>query len=165
MIRSGRLNRYDVLFAQPQLASTSCLEGTCSLVGCFYQLLFNTSAITLFSVLLVMFRTHFYLIAIGAIIALSTSVLADTRNWNPQGDGCVDPKGFLSCYQKNIDAAVGCTKVCNSTATPPSLYSNCIQGCDGFWLASNIGCWIQSCWNEVSDADMILLCNGIANII
>ncbi|KAH8671937.1 hypothetical protein BGZ60DRAFT_527375 [Tricladium varicosporioides] len=84
------------------------------------------------------------------IFVLCTGVIADARNYNPTGEGCVDPKGFLSCYQKNIDAAVGCTGQCNNTTPANSATrQNCILGCNGGWLASNIGCWIQSCWNQV----------------
>lgn len=84
------------------------------------------------------------------IFVLCTGVIADTRNYNPTGEGCVDPKGFLSCYQKNIDAAVGCTGQCNNTTPANSATrQNCYLGCNGGWLASNIGCWIKSCWNQV----------------
>lgn len=28
-------------------------------------------------------------------------------------------------------------------------YQNCILGCEGLWQASNVGCWMESCWNQV----------------
>jgi hypothetical protein len=97
-----------------------------------------------------MFLSHFRFAIIGVLAILCSHVIADTRNWNPQGDGCVDPKGFLSCYQDNSDTAVGCVQLCNQTATVDTgNYDNCVLGCNGQWLASNIGCWVQSCWNEV----------------
>ncbi|KAH6714288.1 hypothetical protein DL95DRAFT_368996 [Leptodontidium sp. 2 PMI_412] len=84
------------------------------------------------------------------ITALASVVAADARNWNPTGQGCVDTDGFLSCYQSRVDDAVGCVKACNSTTKAGTeLNQNCILGCNGAWLAGNIGCWIQGCWNQV----------------
>ncbi|KAF8847563.1 hypothetical protein BDZ45DRAFT_320904 [Acephala macrosclerotiorum] len=78
------------------------------------------------------------------------SVVCDTRNWNPTGQGCVDPKGFLSCYDNQSSNAVSCTAFCDSnTVKGTKAYTDCILGCNGAWLASNVGCWIQSCWNQV----------------
>jgi hypothetical protein len=66
-----------------------------------------------------------------------------TTNWNPNGDGCVDTKGFLSCYQTEATKGTNCLNSCASND------QNCVDGCTGFWLASNVGCWLQSCWNQV----------------
>lgn len=84
------------------------------------------------------------------ISAFVTTVVADARNWNPTGEGCVDTQGFLSCYEAQTNNAVGCIKVCNSTTKAATqINQDCILGCNGAWLAGNIGCWIQSCWNQV----------------
>ncbi|CZR69644.1 uncharacterized protein PAC_19544 [Phialocephala subalpina] len=77
-------------------------------------------------------------------------VICDTRNWNPTGQGCVDPNGFLSCYATQSSNAVSCVGFCDSnTVKGTGAYTDCILGCNGAWLASNVGCWIQSCWNQV----------------
>jgi hypothetical protein len=96
---------------------------------------------------------YFYLISAILLVGLCSTVVADlTVNYNPTGAGCVDSKGFLSCYQAQIDKAVSCNKACNSTIPDynSNVYQNCVLGCTGSWLAGNIGCWIQSCWNQVS---------------
>jgi len=87
---------------------------------------------------------------ISALSLLISFVTADARNWNPNGDGCVDSKGFLSCYQEAVDNAVGCVGTCNTTTTSDT-YDDCLLGCGGYQLAANVGCWIESCWNEVLD--------------
>ena len=79
------------------------------------------------------------------------AAFADTTNYNPTGEGCVDPKGFLTCYQTQINKASSCSGLCNSTdAAGTSALKQCELGCDGQWHAGNIACWIQSCWNQVS---------------
>ncbi|KAH8589623.1 hypothetical protein B0O99DRAFT_692358 [Bisporella sp. PMI_857] len=84
------------------------------------------------------------------VCGLVSTVAADARNWNPTGAGCVDTDGFLSCYETQANNAVSCLKVCNSTTEAATqINQNCILGCNGAWLAGNIGCWIQSCWNQV----------------
>ncbi|KAH7416638.1 hypothetical protein BKA64DRAFT_655640 [Cadophora sp. MPI-SDFR-AT-0126] len=84
------------------------------------------------------------------MLGLATIIVADARNWNPTGQGCVDTDGFLTCYQARIDDAVGCVKACNSTSKAGTqINQDCILGCNGAWLAGNIGCWIQGCWNQV----------------
>jgi hypothetical protein len=77
-------------------------------------------------------------------------VIADPRNFNPSGEGCVDQSGFLSCYKSQAVAAVDCENFCvTSTKKGSEEAESCSRGCGGHWLAANIGCWIQSCWNEV----------------
>jgi len=76
---------------------------------------------------------------------------ADTTNYNSTGQGCVDPKRFLACYQTQINKASSYSGLCNSTdATGTAALKQCELGCDGLWHAGNIACWIQSCWNQVS---------------
>jgi hypothetical protein len=73
-----------------------------------------------------------------------------TTNWNPYGEGCVDPTGFLSCYATQSSKASSCTSACASSNTKgSSTYNICVNECKELWLADNIGCWIQSCWNQV----------------
>lgn len=86
-------------------------------------------------------------IFIVQLLALCSHVTADARNYNPTGEGCVDPDGFLSCYKSNEDQAVSCLSFCDTT--PGTIHNNCILGCSNAQLASNIGCWIQGCWNQV----------------
>lgn len=90
------------------------------------------------------------LLAAVILASAPTSVLCDTRNWNPTGQGCVDPKGFLSCYDTRSSNAVSCVSFCDSdTVKGTGAYEDCILGCGGAQLAGNVGCWIQSCWNQV----------------
>ena len=73
-----------------------------------------------------------------------------TTNWNPSGEGCVDPTGFVSCYASQSSAASACTNTCASSNTKgSSQYNICTNQCRELWLADNVGCWIQSCWNQV----------------
>jgi hypothetical protein len=95
------------------------------------------------------FASGSWTIALG--LCLASTVLGDTRDWNPTGDGCVDSTGFLSCYETQSNNAVSCVQFCESNNVKGTqVYQDCILGCNGAWLASNLGCWIQSCWNQVS---------------
>jgi hypothetical protein len=73
-----------------------------------------------------------------------------TTNWNPTGEGCVDPTGFVSCYNDHSNTGVSCQTACannNKKGTPE--YNTCMDACEALWLAGNVGCWLQSCWNQV----------------
>ncbi|KAE9375265.1 hypothetical protein N431DRAFT_369506 [Stipitochalara longipes BDJ] len=73
-----------------------------------------------------------------------------TTNWNPSGEGCVDPTGFVSCYATQSSSALSCTNTCASNNKKGSSeYNICVNECKELWLATNVGCWIQSCWNQV----------------
>ncbi|KAH7346145.1 hypothetical protein BKA65DRAFT_594710 [Rhexocercosporidium sp. MPI-PUGE-AT-0058] len=48
-------------------------------------------------------------------VVLASAGVANTRNWNPIGEGCVDTDGFLACYQARVDDAAGCVRSCDST--------------------------------------------------
>ncbi len=94
--------------------------------------------------------------SLGLLTALGFSSLVhgDTRNWNPSGQGCVDPSGYLSCYKAQSDQAVSCVDFCTSSEPAGSEeLTLCEAGCGGAWLAGNIGCWIQGCWNQVCGLD------------
>lgn len=93
-----------------------------------------------------------------ALLASSSVVLGAstnfTTNWNPNGDGCVDTKGFLSCYDTQASQGTTCVDNCaNTNKEGTTAYQDCVNGCTGLWLASNVGCWLQSCWNQVSLLD------------
>jgi hypothetical protein len=80
---------------------------------------------------------QFILLAIA--ISLPSLVLSFPENRNPTGASCVDPTGFLSCYDAQ-EQKTG--QICvNSCATDGA----CIGACSTARLAGNVGCWIQSC--------------------
>ncbi|CRL25362.1 unnamed protein product [Penicillium camemberti] len=73
---------------------------------------------------------------------------ADASNLNPKGNGCVNPSGYLQCYQKNIDQLSDCMTNAKKTCDGDSL-QECELACGNVQLAANIGCWLTDCWNEV----------------
>ena len=79
---------------------------------------------------------------------LHTAVNADATNLNPTGAGCVDPEGYLACYAAQSKQAASCTDTINKTCDAQQI-GNCLSACAGAQLGGNIGCWIQSCWNQV----------------
>jgi hypothetical protein len=86
------------------------------------------------------------------LVALSPVVAGQalTQNWNPNGDGCVDSSGFLSCYNNLATKGASCLDGCdNNNVKGSQAYKNCVSACTGVWLAGNLGCWLQSCWNQV----------------
>lgn len=74
-------------------------------------------------------------------------VSAFADNLNPKGTGCVDPSGYLQCYQDNIDAATKCVE--DAKATCGASVNTCLVACGNVQLAANLGCWLTSCWNQV----------------
>ncbi|KAJ5288999.1 hypothetical protein N7478_002029 [Penicillium angulare] len=75
-------------------------------------------------------------------------VAADASNLNSKGDGCVDPSGYLKCYEDNINTLATCMDDAKKTCLDDE-YSICVLACGNVQLAANIGCWLTSCWNEV----------------
>lgn len=73
---------------------------------------------------------------------------ADASNLNPNGDGCVDPSGYLKCYSDNTDNLSTCMADAQKNCDGDSL-TLCEEACGNVQLAANIGCWLTSCWNEV----------------
>ena len=73
---------------------------------------------------------------------------ADASNLNPKGDGCVDPSGYLQCYEDNVNQLTTCMNDAKKTCDDYE-YSTCVLACGNAQLAANIGCWLTSCWNEV----------------
>ena len=67
----------------------------------------------------------------------------------------MDSAGFLSCYADQASVANTCAANCTATFdknkdTEKNDYNVCIIGCNQPWYAGNIGCWLESCWNQVS---------------
>lgn len=83
---------------------------------------------------------------------LSTYVAADLSTFDPynspNGLGCVDPAGFNACFKKNTETFVDCGDVYCRGQTSQN-YNDCLRNCKGTQGTANIGCWIQSCWNQV----------------
>jgi len=72
------------------------------------------------------------LVLVVTFFALLAFVRASTTNYNPTGAGCVDPKGFVSCYQTQLDTASKCSGTCNATDAAGTQARNmCLTGCDG----------------------------------
>jgi len=103
--------------------------------------------------------SQFFTIIAGALFALFSMALGQTNllqtnvttNWNPTGEGCVDTVGFLSCYADQGITANSCADACSvSNKKGSAPYNTCVTACDQLWYAGNIGCWLQSCWNQVS---------------
>ncbi|KAH8748570.1 hypothetical protein F5882DRAFT_470916 [Hyaloscypha sp. PMI_1271] len=102
--------------------------------------------------------SQFFTIIAGALFALFSMALGQTNllqtnvttNWNPTGEGCVDTVGFLSCYADQGITANSCADACSvSNKKGSAPYNTCVTACDQLWYAGNIGCWLQSCWNQV----------------
>ncbi|KAJ5639604.1 uncharacterized protein N7484_007466 [Penicillium longicatenatum] len=73
---------------------------------------------------------------------------ADASNPNPDGEGCVDPSGYLQCYESNVNTLTACMTYAKDTCEE-DVYTTCVLACGNAQLAANIGCWLTSCWNEV----------------
>lgn len=91
--------------------------------------------------------------AIMRSIVLAQSLLwslavADASNLNPKGEGCVDPSGYLKCYENNVKTFDTCMTDAKNNCDV-DVYSTCVLACGDAQLAANIGCWLTSCWNEV----------------
>jgi hypothetical protein len=97
------------------------------------------------------FSREISLVIAIALVLLSTTALGQalTGNWNPTGEGCVDTTGFLSCYNDQSSTATSCLDSCdNHNQKETRAYTNCVLSCNQAWLAANVGCWIQGCWNQ-----------------
>jgi hypothetical protein len=87
---------------------------------------------------------------LAVLLGLISIVYGDAHNFNPTGQGFIDPKGFVDCYQAQVVQVTACVEVVNKTCRgDQKTYKNCLQGCYSAQLAGNIGCWVQSCWNQV----------------
>ncbi|RDW87748.1 hypothetical protein BP5796_03442 [Coleophoma crateriformis] len=88
--------------------------------------------------------------SILCLVGGASMVLAGVQNYNPTGQGCLDPDGFLSCYAKQVDLVTSCATGCTASNVAGSqALKTCLTGCNGAQLAGNLGCWVQSCWNQL----------------
>lgn len=95
-----------------------------------------------------MVRTVYYHVAILVDVLSAVSLVnAVSLNLDPTGQGCVDPQGFLDCYQAQVNQATTCVATAKNTCSATKL-AECVAGCAGYELAGNIDCWLQSCWNQ-----------------
>jgi hypothetical protein len=79
---------------------------------------------------------------------LSSLTYASASNLNPHGQGCVDPSGYLQCYQQNENDFTSCMEDAKRYCLGDAL-TDCELACGNVLLAANIGCWLTSCWNQV----------------
>lgn len=86
---------------------------------------------------------------------------ADVSNLNPNGDGCVDPSGYLQCYENNVNTLTTCMTDAKNDCEG-DVYTTCVLACGNAQLAANIGCWLTSCWNEVRC--LLFTLNSLSNI-
>ncbi|KAG9245429.1 hypothetical protein BJ878DRAFT_548083 [Calycina marina] len=88
------------------------------------------------------------------LLLVVTAVFAGTENYNPTGEGCVDARGFLSCYAEAVTLTAGCVAGCKETSTiATDTHDLCLAGCNGAQLAGNLACWVQSCWNQLHSCE------------
>ena len=77
-------------------------------------------------------------------------VYSQATNLNPGGAGCVDPSGYTSCYATSATNFGNCGQVCTQEFAPSTKpFEDCAAACLATNWATNIGCWLQSCWNRV----------------
>jgi hypothetical protein len=81
---------------------------------------------------------------------LPSLVYSQATNLNPGGAGCVDPSGYTSCYATSATNFGNCGQVCTQEYAPATKqFETCAAACSAANWATNIGCWLQSCWNRV----------------
>jgi hypothetical protein len=83
---------------------------------------------------------EFFTVVVLSIVINSTAVLSQNisvlfANLNPTGAGCVNPDGFLSCYDTNNKTAATGAAHCNS--------QDCYIACSltllaGYWLSLKV---------------------------
>ncbi len=117
--------------------------------------LYNIIVATRSLVLLLSFNMWSKLLALTAatLFAFYSTALGQTNfttNWNPTGEGCVDSTGYVSCYNDRRNTGISCQTACASNNKKGTTeYNTCMDACEALWLAGNVGCWLQSCWNQV----------------
>lgn len=85
------------------------------------------------------------LVILVDLLSVLSLVHAVALNLNPSGQGCVDPNGFLECFQAQENQAATCLATAKKTCSSSDQeLAECVAGCDGAELAGNIGCWLQS---------------------
>ncbi|KAJ7642086.1 hypothetical protein FB45DRAFT_1000494 [Roridomyces roridus] len=86
--------------------------------------------------------------ALVTLLFWTASVLSDTNSTTPSGVGCVDPQGLVDCYNNNVAQATSCTADADKNCDSDNR-GLCLAGCANYQLAANVGCWLESCWNQV----------------
>ena len=108
--------------------------------SCFQKFLYGT-IVTSFKML---FKSTI------SIALFATLVYSQAKDLNPEGVGCVDPSGYTSCYATSASKFTSCGEACiNLYAQGSTDFDDCISGCSATNWATNIGCWLQTCWNQV----------------
>ena len=108
--------------------------------SCFQKFLYGT-IVTSFKML---FKSTI------SIALFATLVYSQAKDLNPEGVGCVDPSGYTSCYATSASKFTGCGEACmNQYSQGSTDFEDCINGCSATNWATNIGCWLQTCWNQV----------------
>src|SRR6266536_473578 len=83
------------------------------------------------------------------LLLVSSQSSAETFNpLTPSGNGSVDTPGFLSYFQTATDNLGTCGQFCKTQTVQP--LNDCVIWCSRIQYKTNIGCWIKSCWNQVS---------------
>lgn len=119
----------------------------------FFYLIFlgfsiSTFCSNLLKMLLISSKSLVILSSFSSLVLSQTGQFA--ANLNPQGLGCADPKGYLSCYEQNAQDAAQCADRAPSTCPPDKDSQDaCLASCGYRQLAANLACWLTSCWNMV----------------
>jgi len=100
---------------------------------------------------------------VAVLLGLITLTLAQANNLNPSGEGFVDPQSLVDCYATQSSNFDACMVFANTTCqlpyrmSDPALYlppkvttanaltGEWVLGCGYAYLASKIGCWLESC--------------------
>lgn len=100
------------------------------------------------------------------LFAAAITEASSFTNLNSNGRDCIDPSGFLKCYAAQEHETVVCIndwapKYCQSKTSR----HNCMKSCFSRQNVGNIGCWLQSCWNQVSFLSCSLKCVAVLIIL
>lgn len=82
----------------------------------------------------------------SSVALLLISSVAKTYAQNdPTPDGCVDPVGYSKCAGEARSNFISCgtNQSCSNFA--------CGNMCETSFNGAQLGCWIQSCWNQVCE--------------
>ncbi|KAE9377558.1 hypothetical protein N431DRAFT_527494 [Stipitochalara longipes BDJ] len=86
-----------------------------------------------------------------SIALFATLVYSQAKDLNPGGVSCVDPSGYTSYYATSASKFTGCGEAyINQYSQGNTNFEDCINGCSAMNWATNIGCWLQTCWNQTT---------------
>jgi hypothetical protein len=91
------------------------------------------------------------------IFSLLVTLASAADSVQPDPNGCVDPAGLKQCVDQEDADFVTCGTQCNQT-TATRNYNDCLASCDNFRTSAFLGCQVQSCWNHVSIAIQVYVC-------